>query len=868
MWRPTRRLVPSPNDIKMIGQTLGHYRVLEEIGSGGMGEVYRATDDRLGRDVAIKVLKPTVAQDRDRLRRFELEARSAALLNHPNIVAIYDIGMHEGAPYIVSELLRGRTLRQCLLEGSLPVRQAADYATQIAQGLVAAHEKGIVHRDLKPENLFVTHDGRVKILDFGIAKLTLPEQDAEQTVASMTTQTRSGALLGTVAYMSPEQLRAKAVDHRSDIFSFGAILYEMLTGKRAFSGQTEVDTITAVLKEDPPEIALVRQSVPTAFERIVHHCLEKEPEERFQSARELVFALSTLSDTSIQKAIVPGRTVRWRKWLPWTVAAFSLAGVGIFAGFHLQPVSSPVFRRLTFERGTIYSARFAPDGGSIVYGAAWNGRPIELFSTLADSPLEHPLGLPSAHLLALSHTNELALSLHGTSGQRLDFVNGMLASAPLAGGTPREIQQDTTWADWSPEGKLAIVHHVSGRDQLEYPIGTVLYATNGGISNIRFSPQGDRLAFMDHPDPWDDRGSVCVTDLAGHRTTLSAGWGSESGLAWSPRGDEIWFTAVQGGSNRAIWAVSLAGRQRQILGVPGGFTLQDIAPDGRVLVTAGNERLAMDWTRDEKEDGGAHELSWFDWTIAKDISPDGQWVLFEESSEPAGANYAVAIRKVDGSPPIRLGDGTGGGLSPDGKWAASVFTGNPEHLTLLPIGPGQPREISLPTLEHLQNGAARFLPDGKRLVICGNERGRPGRSYIVDISGGQLHPVTPEGTYAILPSPDGKYLAGWVRGQGATIFPVDGGQSRPIPGSNVDDMPAQWSADSRALYVYQSGAAPLKVYRMDIASGKKNLVKELIPDDRGGVVSISPVVTNANGSEFAYSYYQVLSDLYVVSGLR
>ncbi len=261
MWRlthdgPLRRIT------KMMGQTLGHYRVLEEIGSGGMGEVYRATDDRLGRDVAIKVLKSSLAQDRDRLRRFELEARSAALLNHPNIVAIYDIGMQDGAPYIVSELLQGKTLRESLNNGPLPVRQAADYATQIAQGLVAAHEKGIVHRDLKPENLFVTQDGRVKILDFGIAKLTVPEQDADQSPATMATQTRSGALLGTVAYMSPEQLRAQAVDQRSDIFSFGAILYEMLTGKRAFSGQSEVDTITSVLKEDPPEMTLVRQNIP------------------------------------------------------------------------------------------------------------------------------------------------------------------------------------------------------------------------------------------------------------------------------------------------------------------------------------------------------------------------------------------------------------------------------------------------------------------------------------------------------------------------------------------------------------------------------------------------------------------------------
>jgi eukaryotic-like serine/threonine-protein kinase len=853
----------------MIGRTLDHYRVLEEIGSGGMGEVYRASDDRLGRDVALKVLKPSLAQDHDRLRRFELEARSAALLNHPNIVAIYDIGMYDGAPYIVSELLEGKTLRQCLLSGPLSLRQAADYAIQIAQGLEAAHEKLIVHRDLKPENLFVTNDGRVKILDFGIAKLISTERNSDPTIASLPTQTKSGTLLGTVAYMSPEQLRAKPVDHRSDIFSFGAILYEMLTGKRAFAGQTEVDTITAVLKEDPQEMSSIRQSIPTAFERIVRHCLEKEPENRFQSARELAFALSTVSDMSTNRSSVAFRsgTFRWRKWAPWILAAALLIAAGIFAGRNFTATSNPVYRRLSFERGTIYSARFAPDGGSIVYGAAWNGRPIELFSTLSDSPLEHPLGLPSGHLLALSRTHELALSLHGTNDNRLDFSHAMLASAPLAGGTPREILQDITWADWSPDGKLAVVHYVKGHHLLEYPIGNLLYSTNGSISNIRFSPQGDRIAFMDHPDRWDDRGSICVTDLKGHRTTLSSGWASEDGLAWSPSGEEIWFTAVQSGFSRAVWAVNLAGKKRQILGVPGGFTLQDIAQDGRILATAGSERLGMNWTGKVRELEGAHELSWYEWTIAKDISADGQWVLFEESSEPAGDNYAVAIRKVDGSPPIRLGDGTGGGLSPDGKWAASVFTGNPERLTLLPVGPGQPRDVPLPTLEHLGNGAVRFLPDGKRLVVDGDEPGRPGRSYVVDTSGGSPRAVTPEGTYAILPSPDGKYLAGATL-TGVTLFPVDGGNPRPVPETNVSDMPAQWSADSRALYVYRQGEMPLNLYRLDIATGKKDLIKQLIPDDRSGVVSIGPVVTNPAGSQYAYSYYQVLSVLYVVSGLR
>jgi Tol biopolymer transport system component len=833
-----------------------------------MGEVYRASDDRLGRDVALKVLKASLADDHDRLRRFEQEARAAAALNHPNIVAIYDIGMHDGAPYIVSELLEGQTLRQRLFEGPLTPRQAADYGIQIVQGLIAAHEKHIVHRDLKPENLFITREGRIKILDFGIAKLTLPEGNQNHSVATMTTQTKAGSVLGTVAYMSPEQLRGKPVDHRSDIFSVGAILYEMLTGKRAFRGETEVDTITAVLREEPPQMTLIRQSIPPAFERIVCHCLEKEPENRFQSARDLAFALSTVSDASTSRQIVAFRwgKIRLHRALPWVLSALLAIAAGVFLGVLLKPVASPAYHRLTFERGTVYSARFAAAGQDIVYGASWNGRAIHVYSTPADSAVAHPLELGSAHVLAISRNNELALALNGSHGSRLEFVNATLARAPLAGGTPREILQDVAWADWSPAGELAVVHHLDGRDRLEFPIGTVLYETTGWISHLRFSPREDKIAFMDHPGLYDDRGVVCIIDFAGQKATLSDGWESESGLAWSADGNEVWFTAAERGYNRALWAVSLSGRQRKVLSVPGGFTLQDIAPDGRVLATMDSERLAMEWTGKGNK---VQDLSWYDWSVAKDISRDGQWVLFEESGEPTGPNYAVAIRKLDGSPPIRLGEGSAGGLSPDGKWAAVVFTGTPQRLTLLPVGPGQPRQVPLPGLQHLQNGGAHFLADGKRIVVEGNQTGRPGRSFVVDLTTAELRPVTPEGVYAGFPSPDGEFLAGRAGpDHKLTLFPVDGGDPLPIAALDPSYSAAQWSADSKALYVYRSGEIPLKVFRFEIATGKLTEIRELMPADRPGVVSIAPVVTNLDASEFAYSYYQALSVLYVVSGLK
>jgi Tol biopolymer transport system component len=831
-----------------------------------MGVVYRARDQRLGRDVALKLLQPELAHDQDRLRRFEYEARAAAALNHPNIVAIYDVDVHDGAPFIVSELLQGSTLRRHLLEGPMPIRQVLDYGQQIAHGLAAAHEKHIVHRDLKPENIFITKDGRAKILDFGIAKLLAEDPHDPHSIASMTTQTKTGSILGTVAYMSPEQLRAKHVDHRSDIFSFGAILYEMLTGKRAFSGETQVDTMTAVLKEDPAEISVVRTNVPAGFDQIVSHCLEKEPENRFQSANDLAFALKTAEDLPAKSgAHRRGTLTRTRKVVPWAIAGVVVAALGILIGAKMMPPPSPVYHRLTFEKGTVYSARFTSDGRSVLYGASWSGRPLQIYFSPAESVSARPLDFGSAHLLGLSRTNELALAMGGNHGSGLDFEGATLARAPLAGGSPREILGDVRWADWSPHGELAVVHHLPGHSRLEFPVGKVLYESTGWIGNIRFSPDGSQIAFLDHPALYDDRGSVAVIDLAGRRKTLSSGWESEDGLAWNPTGDEIWFTAVEKGYDRNLWSVDLKAKQRKILASPGAFTLQDIAPDGRVLLSLDNSRLVMEWT--SKSSNESRDLSWFDWSIAKDISKDGQWVLFEESGEPMGSNYSVAYRKIDGSLPIKLGEATAGALSPDGQWAVAVFTGTPQHLILMPTAAGEPRELSVPGL-NLQNGAAHFLPDGIHVVFDGNVAGHPGRTYSIDINNSESHPVTPEGYYATIPSPDGKYLAGGTSDGRIILYPVAGGDPIPVRGLDPKFTLAQWSADSKSLYVYHTGDVPMDIYRLELATGKITSIRSLLPTSRTGVVSIAPVVTNPEANAFLYSYLQTTSVLYVVSGLK
>ena len=849
----------------MTDPVIGHYRVLEKIGSGAMGDVFRARDERLGRDVALKLIRPASSDNPDHVRRFELEARAAAALNHPNIVAVYDVGSIEGSPYIVCELLEGKTLRQRLGEGALPLRAAVDYSLQIVQGLIAAHDRRIIHRDLKPENLFVTTDGRVKILDFGVAKLQSAPEESGRPVEDLTTVTRSGSVIGTVAYMSPEQLRSKGVDHRSDIFSLGAILYEMLTGRRAFRGETEVDTITAVLREDPPEINLEEANIPVSFRQVIHHCLEKDPENRFQSARDLAFALDTLANVSGGRVTRSGNFRARAKILPWAIAGVLLAATVLLLVIQWRHKTiSPSYQRLTFEAGTVYSARFGPDFQAIVYTAAWNGKPLQLFTTVGDSLLTQPLSVKDANLLSISRTGELAVILHGTHFAHLE-TEGMLARTPLAGGSPREVLEDVSWADWDASGELAVVHHTQGRDRLEYPIGHVLYQSNGWISHVRFSPQADKIAFMDHPVLWDDRGSVALVDLSGHVRVLSPDWISEAGLAWSPDGKEVWFTGIEKGMNRDLLAVNMSGRMRRILDLPEGMTLEDVAPDGRALVSLDAERLAM---ATAARNGKPVDISWHDWNIAKDISRDGQSVLFEDSSEAAGSHYSLAIRKIDGTPPVQLGQGSAGGLSPDGKWAISILPGSPGQLKLIPIGPGQPRTIALPSLEQIHNGTARFLEDGKRITLNANEPGHGVRCYLVNLDGGKPIPITPEGITGGLVSPDGQYILRANDAGVVAVYPITAGEPRLIPNLEAGFVPLQWTDGNSAVYGYRRGQLPTDLYKVNIVTGEKTVIQELQPESSVGVVSIAPVVVNRDGSRSAYSYYQVFSVLYLISGLQ
>ena len=713
------------------GTKLGPYEIVSPLGAGGMGEVYRSRDPRLKREVAIKVLPQAFSLDADRLRRFEQEALATAALNHPNILAVFDIGTIEGSPYVVSELLEGETLRERLRSGSIAVRKALDYALQIAHGLAAAHEKGIIHRDLKPENLFVTKDGRVKILDFGLAKLTQAEPGTDTSLPTATHGTEVGLVMGTAGYMSPEQVRGIALDPRSDIFSFGAILYEMLYGKRAFHGDTAADTMSAILKEDPPDVNETNRNVSPALERVVQHCLEKNPEQRFHSARDVAFDLETLSNQSGTGSRLRTVTDQRRSYRKQAAGALiillALAGT-YYAARNNAPVLTPHFHQLTFQRGSIYGAKFAPDGQSIVYSAAWNGAPKEqVYTTRTDALMSRPIDLLDSEVLSISSKGEMALRQKSDNGV---IPRGMLSVVPLTGGAPRELLGDVLQASWSRDGEsLAVVHFVGPECRLEYPVGKTIYATStGDISDVAVSPDGKRIAFFDHPNAGDTRGYVAVVDLSGKATRLTKEWSDLTGLAWSRSGDEIWFTGSDAGINSALYAVNLSGQLRDLLHIPGRLRVFDISKEGQVLIA--NEATRQEVYGHRMGQDRDVDLSWFDWTLGRSLSADGQWAVLEEDGEGGGPDYTVFLRKTDGSPAIRLGSGMGLDISPDDKWVASTGVKQPAPTVLLPAGAGQPITLADSQLFHTSN--LRFLPDGKGLILVATEKGKAPRTYTLD----------------------------------------------------------------------------------------------------------------------------------------
>ena len=839
------------------GTRLGPYEIQTLLGAGGMGEVYRARDSRLQRDVAVKVLPKSLAENQDRLRRFEREARAAGQLNHPNIMAVHDVGSTAGdgggLPYIVCELLDGVDLRTRLASGPIPPRKAVHYAIQIARGLAAAHAKGIAHRDLKPENLMILSGDHVKILDFGLAKLLQPAGSTEgaatpareKTGSVLASLTMTGTILGTASYMSPEQVRDQATDHRTDIFTLGAILYEMLSGRRAFDGPSHADRMSAILNSEPAHIANEIEEAAPSVGAIIAHCIEKAPGDRFQSASDLAFALS----------LVDSKAAHARRG--------AAAGGSAAEGPDTAPTRRHTFRRTTYREGSIHSARFAADGEAICYGAAWEGRPVELFWAYPGSPESRALGFPQTDLLSIAPSGEMAVSLRRRTLGGFIYT-GMLARMPVGAGAARELLDGVYEADWSPDGRqLAIVREEAGVTRIEFPMGTVLYQTTGWISHARVSPKGNHIAFLDHPYRGDDMGAVSAVDLSKNVKTLSAGWTSARGLAWSPDGAEILFTAFKSGVGRSLYAVSLEGVQRPILEVPGHMTLMDVSRQGAGLIILENERARTQFL--PAGESQPRDLTWLDWTLVRALSRDGARMLFDETGVGGGEHQSIYMRGTDGSPAVRLGDGnTCFDLSPDGQWALAGV-GHPGRLDLLPCGAGA---RTIPT-EGLDMQNAQWFPDGSTICVLGEEPGRGTRLYKVDIMTGKHEAFSDEGISStdVRVSPDGGFVAAQGPDRKMMLFPVDGSAPKPVPGYPTNDRAIGWSADGKALYSFTRGELPAKVFRIDVATGERKLWKELSPSDPTGVEGLTRVQMSGDEQSFAYSYAQRLNDLFVVEGL-
>ena len=855
------------------GQILRNYRLVEQIGEGGMGVVWKAVDTTLDRDVAIKILPENVANNAVRMARFEREAKAVAALAHPNILSVFEFGREGEVIFMVTELLEGKSLREWLADGPLPPRKAAEIARQVAHGLAAAHAKEFVHRDLKPENVFVSRDGRAKVLDFGLASSSRLIRGADRGATHTPTATEltsPGAVMGTVDYMSPEQTRGEEVDSRSDIFSLGTLLYEMLTGVRPFHRDTAPETMTAVLREDPtPPSGDSSVQMPVALERVVRRCLEKEPQGRFQSASDLAFAVdnavrTTTALSSEQNAISAepaGR--RHRTWAVLSVAVASLI-LGILAGRWTgdSSLTTTSYSQLTYREGTISSARFGADG-IIVYAAGWDGHTQELYTVHRGSAESRPLGIEDADVLSISSKGELALLLRPRF--RVGWSpSGTLARMPLGGGAPLELLENIASADWDPAGeKLAVVRIVSDRSRLEYPPGNTLHETAGWIGDVRFSPDGEQIVFANHPSLGDDRGYVSVTDLDGDERQIGPMWSSLRGIAWSRDGKEIRLTAGLAGTIRGVYGMDLTGDLQVLSSAPVDMRLHDIDTNGRFLITrnTASRRIVG------RAPGAAQDvsLSWLDWSYPGRISNDGARVVFTEQGEGGGAGYGSYIRSTDGGPAVRLGSGQALDIHPDGTRILSSILGERGVLMIYPTGIGETIRIVIPDLAV---GTGAFTGRDNEMVVVGSLHDAQAQAFLYDPSDGELKPITPQGIglYSLVLNATQRRVAVGIRGEQTLAYSLDGGQPQPLPGIQPNHLVVGWSEDGRILYLAERDTFPLSILRYDRERETIEPFLQLMPPSPAGLIDIGPAYINPSGTAYLYSYRRYLSTLYLGEG--
>ena len=864
------------------GTRLGPYEILAPLGAGGMGEVFKARDTRLDRFVAVKVLPDQLARNEEALARFEREAKAVAALNHPNILGIHDFATQGETSYVVMELLEGESLRARLERGPLTPRKATELAIQMAEGLAAAHEKGVVHRDLKPDNLWITKDGRLKILDFGLAKQMGPmgaRSDSYAPTAALSPghPTDRGMILGTLGYMSPEQVRGEAVDARADIFSFGVVLFEMLTGERAFVRDTASDTLAAILRDDPPETDDTSRPIPPGLQRILSRCLEKSPEQRFHSAHDLGFALSSLSSTErpapLTAPFAPqNRRTTWI-WGALTSALIVTAGLGGWA-MRGGPAPLPAFRPLTHERGTLSAARFVPNSPEVIYSAQWAGGASQWYSRRLDQSGTRPLPGSEGILLSVSATGEgIGLARpYLTHGLQVGSLYGL----PLAGGAQREWVSSGVWGacQGSQAGELAaVIGEYAGEIRLEWPLGRVVHK---GLDTLRCPRiRGDLLAFFQEQGDQLEDGNVNLVDRNGKVRTLTVVRGF-TGLAWGPRGDEIWVSTYRDGESRLL-AVGLSGGTRTLLRHAGRLEIQDVDDTGRVLAALHSyQRQTFGRGRGE---AGDRDLGWLDAQATLGLTADGRSALLAPVGEWTGVDGTLYLRPLSGGPAQSLGFGQRQStISTDGKWVVTSTLEPAFSIVIIPTGAGMTRRFPIRDFADTDL-RVDLLPDGKNALIWGRRQQEAFAFYTLDLDSGSIRRITQPGTspfaFQTLVSPDGTWIA-YVHATGQSrdgalpieISRTDGTGARAVLSLPRSEAISGWGPDSSSLMVFDRNKVPADVDLVDLASGRRTRVLTILPADPVGIPGIQGLLMTPDARAYAYNVTRKLSELYLVEGLK
>ena len=865
------------------GTSIGAYRILGELGRGGMGIVYRARDSRLPRDVALKLLASEDARDPARVRRFEQEARAASALAHSAIVVVHEIGVAAAGlagpvPYIAMELVAGEPLSTVLEHGPLPWRRCLELTALLADGLSRAHEAGIVHRDLKPSNIMVTSEG-AKILDFGLAKLLGPlvgPLDGTPDEAVRTAQTESGALLGTVGYMSPEQARGEPVTPASDQFSFGCVLYEMLTGRRAFAGLSAADTLSAVLRDTPTPLEEAAPTSPAPLRWMVERCLTKSPTERYAATRDLARDLAMLRDRYAEVRTLepqPGAS-RARKRPLWRAAALgALASGVIVAGALLlrdawRSVPEPEFQLVTFREGQVGRALFAPNSNAILYTASWDGQPMRTFQTMPETlGFDRSLDAEVHFPLAYGEDGAQVLTLLG-DWRDSHSLEGTLGWWPALGGRTRPLLEKAGWADWAPRSRRLAVVRVNGRErvlELRDADGRLLLPldrTIGALTWVRFSPDEGEIAYFHYPRPFENVCEVRIASVSGAAArTLTGTMDQCRGLAWSAGSGEIWMTA----SKRLFWGNALyalprSGRLRMLLTLPGNFSLQSVSREGDRCLLIKSEEFSNVATR--RGDGPPRTLAWFGWSIVTDVSGDGRSLVFSDAGG-ARKTWGTWMRPIDGGEAVRIGEGEPGRLSPDGRSVATVVDadGTGAQIVLFPVEAGERRVVTRPPAQH---GFPVFAGPSTLLFVRREANSREIWRAELDGSGARslgapdcewAEPAPDQRSFACVGAGDHRRIA---------VHAMAGGPPRELHTLERGSVVAlRWSAGSDRLYAATRDG---RLLTLNAADGRVVSEQQLVPG-MGSYDSVIGAAFSSDGEVRAYSLRRVSSELYLVTDL-